>query len=141
MAAMLVFTVVMNLVGWGIFALTDFFLGSYSFVNMVVLAEWFVVPMAASAIYRAVTGAGHFSDFAEKAMYMIVWFVLGAGISGMICRAVETGFWFSGNFTRFDYLSYAVSMVIGFVIYSAIYEVVRFFVDGGLAARSMARAK
>lgn len=142
MAAMLVFTIIMNLAGWIVFALTDFALGSFSGVHLVMLAEWFVMPMAASAIYRAVTGAGHFSDAKEKTMYMLMWFVLGAGMSGIVCKLVESGRWFTdGAFNRFDYLSYAGALVLGFIIYSAAYEVVRFFVDGGFAARRPARAK
>ena len=142
MAAMFVFTLVMNIVGWAIFTLTDVFLGGFSAVHMVTLAEWFIVPMAASAIYRGVTGAGRFSDAKEKTMYMLMWFVMGAGIAGAVCKTVESGKWFANaSFNRFDYLSYAVALVLGFIIYSAAYEIVRFFVDGGFAARRIARAK
>lgn len=142
MAAMFVFTLIMNVVGWALFSLTDLFLGGFAGVHMFMLAEWFVIPMAASAIYRAVTGAGSFNDVREKTMYMLMWFVISTGIAGVICKAVETGRWFSGAvFTKFDYLTFASAFVLGFIIYSFIFEVVRFFVEGGFAAHRAADAK
>lgn len=140
MASMLVFTIVINVIGWAVFALTDLFLGSLSFVHMIVLAEWFVIPMAASAVYRVATNAGRISDANQKTMYMLMWFVLGAGISGIVCKAVETGKWFANSvFNRFDYLSFATAFVLGFIIYSAAYEIIRIFVDGGFDSRRTAK--
>lgn len=132
MASMLVVTIVLNVIGWALFTLTDLFLGSLSFAHMIVLAEWFVIPMAASAIYRGVTGADRFSDANVKTMYMLMWFVLGAGMSAVVCKAVDAGKWFaSSSFNRFDYLSFATAFVLGFIIYSVAYEIIRRFVDGG----------
>ena len=111
-------------------------------MHMVMLAEWFVVPMAASAIYRAVTGSGKFSDAKEKTMYMLMWFVISTGISAVVCKAVETGRWFEdAAFTRFDYLTFASAFVLGFIVYSVAFEIVRFFVEGGFASRRTAGAK
>ncbi|WP_294471594.1 hypothetical protein [uncultured Ruminococcus sp.] len=142
MAAMLIFTLVMDLTGWAVFTLTDLMLGGFSGVHMVMLAEWFVVPMAASAIYRAVTGSGKFSDAKEKTMYMLMWFVISTGISAVVCKAVETGRWFEdAAFTRFDYLTFASAFVLGFIVYSVAFEIVRFFVEGGFASRRTAGAK
>ena len=140
MATMLVFTLIFNVIGWAIFTLTDLFLGNLPFAHMIVLAEWFIVPMAASAVYRMATGADKFSDATEKTMYMLMWFVLGAGVSGVICKAVEMGKWFEDSvFSSFDYLSFATAFILGFIVYSIAYEVVRFFVDGGFEARRIAK--
>ena len=140
MAAMLIFTFVMNIVGWAVFTATDIFLGGYSFVHFIMLAEWFVVPMAASAVYRRVTDRDHMLDRSEKVMFMFVWFVISAVGSGLICKCIDMGRWFPGStFTRFDYLSYAVAFVIGFVVYSAAYEVIGFFVDRSFASHGAAR--
>lgn len=140
MAAMLGFTLIFNVIGWAVFTLTDVFLGGLSFVHMIVMAEWFLVPMAASAIYRMVTGANRFSDASEKTIHMLMWFVIGAGVSGVICNAIDMNKWFAGSsFGRMDYLSYATAFVLGFIVYSIAYEVVRFFVDGGFETRRMAK--
>ena len=140
MAAMLVFTLVMNIVGWGVFALTDVFLGAHSFVHFVMLAEWFVVPMAASAVYRRVTDADHLTETRDKIMYMLMWFVLSTGAAGVICKCVDMGRWLPKiSFNRFEYFSYAFAFVIGFVIYSAAYEIIGFFVDRGFAERRIAK--
>ncbi len=140
MAAMLVFTVLMNLFAWAAYTLTDIFLSGYSFVNMIVLAEWFVMPMAASAIYRSVTERRAERDSSDKVMFMLVWFVLSTGFSGVMCKLRESGFWFEASvFNKFDYLTYASALVFGFIVYSITYEIIGFFVDGGFAAHKAAR--
>ena len=140
MAAMLIFTFIANVIGWVMFILTDLFLGSYSFVHLILLAEWFVVPMAASAIYRKVTGSNKIDDAMEKAVYMLAWFLMGTGITGIIYKAIELGKWFpNSSLNRFDYISYASSLVLGFIIYSAAYDVIGFFVDGGIHAHRAAK--
>lgn len=142
MAAMLIFTLVMNLFAWAAFTLTDVFLSGYSFVNMIVLAEWFVMPMAASAIYRAVTDRDGQTEQADKIMYMLMWFVMSTGFSGVIYKARETGRWFEASvFNSFDYLTFASALVFGFIVYSIAYEIVGFFVDGGFAAHRAARGR
>lgn len=140
MASMLLFTLVFNAVGWAAITLTDLFLGSVPFIDMILLAEWFVIPMSASAIYRVMTYMGRNAEKRERTMHMLMWFVIGAGVSGVICKAIDEGRWFANSvFDRFDYLSFAAAFVLGFIIYTALYEVVRFFVEGGFEAHRMAR--
>ena len=107
MAAMFIFTILMNLFAWAAFTVTDIVFGGYSFVNMIVLAEWFVMPMAASAIYRAVTSHKGNDEQHDKAMYMLMWFVVSTGISGLVCRIREMTIWYDlSKFNSFDYPSY-----------------------------------
>ena len=140
MAAMLVFTIIANVIGWLVFILSDLFLGSYSFIHLILLAEWFVVPMAASAIYRRVTGSDKCDDAGEKTVYMLAWFLLGTGVSGIICKLFDAERWFANtHLNKFDYLSYAIAFVLGFIIYSVAYEVIGFFVDGGFSSHRVAK--
>ncbi|WP_294480725.1 hypothetical protein [uncultured Ruminococcus sp.] len=139
MAAMFIFTILMNLFAWAAFTVTDIVFGGYSFVNMIVLAEWFVMPMAASAIYRAVTSHKGNDEQHDKAMYMLMWFVVSTGISGLVCRIREMTIWYDlSKFNSFDYPSFASFFVLGFIVYSLIYDIIGFFVDGHFASHKTA---
>lgn len=94
--------------------------------------------MVASATYRKLMGGKSF-DMTEKFLCMLMWFVMGAGISAAICKAVELGRWFEAStFNRTDYLTFAVAFVLGFIVYSGAYRVVDFFVEGGASSRRIA---
>jgi hypothetical protein len=139
MAAMFIFTILMNLFAWSAFAVTDIVFGAYSFVNMIVLAEWFVLPMAASAIYRAVTTRKAKEEHHDKAMYMLMWFVVSTFISGVICKIRETGVWLEASkFNSFDYPAFASFFVLGFIVYSLVYDIIGFFVDGHFGSHKTA---
>lgn len=137
MAAMLIFTLLMNLFAWAVFSVTDIVFGGHSFVNMIVLAEWFVLPMAASAIYRAVTSRRGNDGRHDKAMYMLMWFVISTGISGLVCRVRgATGWLDASKFNSFDYPAFASFFVLGFIVYSLAYDIIGYFVDGAAAHKA-----
>ena len=144
MTAMLVFTLLTNIAAWVLFVLTDLLAGNFSFVHYIVLVEWLVLPLAASAVYRRVTNGANGEKNAsgtDKTMYMLMWFVIGTGISGLVLKIVENDKWekwFARSyFNRYEYFSIAIAFVFSFMILSVVYEVIGFFVDGGFAARRL----
>ena len=144
MVAMLVFTLLTNITAWVLFALTDLLAGDYSFVHYIVLAEWLVLPLVASAVYRRVTdgkGGEKRSSGTDKTMYMLIWFIIGTGTAGIVLKAVEnerwSGMFSKGDFNRYEFFSFAIAFVFGFMILSAAYELIGFFVEGGFKARRL----
>ena len=141
MAVMLVFTLLTNIAAWVLFALTDVLAGNYSVVHIIVLAEWLLLPLAASAFYRFVIKryVNEKSGGVEKTKYLLLWFVIGTGVAGIVCRFMNTDHWENWfartDFNRYEYFSFAIALVFGFMILSAVYEMIDFIVDGGLTAR------
>lgn len=139
MASMLVFTLVFNVIGWTVFTLTDLFFGSLEFIHTIVTAEFFLLPIMAFALYRSGTAAGRSSDKGDRIMSMLIWFLLGAGVAGIVCKAVEAGRWFERSvFESFDYLAFATAFVLGAILCSVFYESVRFFAEGGFGSHRTA---
>ena len=70
---------------------------------------------------------------------MLLWFVIGTGVAGIVCRFMNTDHWENWfartDFNRYEYFSFAIALVFGFMILSAVYEMIDFIVDGGLTAR------
>ena len=116
MAVMLVFTLFANIAAWVLFALTDVLAGNYSVVHIIVLAEWLLLPLAASAFYRFVIKryTNKKSSGIDKTKYMLIWFVISTGAAGIVCRFMNTDHWENRfartDFNRYEYFSFAIAL-------------------------------
>lgn len=133
MFAMLLFTVFSNLSAWGLFAITDYFIGASTLMSTAIIAECFAFPIGAYVVYKhLVDNAGEQSDSSPRfiMMCMLIWFVVGAALSGFIINYAEkTEIFQSLSATHENCMTFAFAFVIGFIVIVGLADLISYLMD------------